>query len=151
MPNYRGMIPQIKWGPTFTNIIVIGYPLDDPLAYEDPREGSDFVQGSSGVEDAWVQGEDQILEGVLRWIPRVVATNPAATGYEDANGVRDWISDARKKNIFRWYPDIGGNPTVFYNMYLVDPMTGGIEKEADGRRRVKIKMRTSDGASVDGY
>jgi hypothetical protein len=151
MANFRGLIPQIKWGAAFANVLVIGYPLDDAVAYGEPREGSDFVQGASGVEDSWVQGEDQCLEGTIRWIPQLVTTTPAATGWDDATGFRDFLSWARAKNVFRWYPDIAGTPGTFYNMYLVDPMKGGGDLEDDRTRKFHVKMRTSDNAVVAGY
>jgi hypothetical protein len=38
-----------------------------------------------------------------------------------------------------------------YNMYLVEPMKAGVELEDDYTRRIAVKLRTADGAVVEGY
>ena len=58
--------PAIQWDTGFTKTIDIGYPLDNAQAYPEPREGSEWVQTPSGVEDSWVVGIDEILEGSSR-------------------------------------------------------------------------------------
>lgn len=143
MPVFRGKIPKIVWGVGMANTLSIGYPLDEAITYSEPRDGSSFVQGASGIEDSWIQGFDRILEGTIRWIPPDATASPLATGWNDASiGFEEWLDDARKKNIFQFHFDLL-QPGLYLNMYLVEPMNGGVEMEDDFTRRVKLKMRNS--------
>lgn len=149
MPNYRGTIPKIVWGDAYDKTCTFGYPLDEAIADAGVREGSAFVQGASGVEDAWILGDDQTLEATARWIPRDATTAPVATGWDDANGVRDMLSWARKKNVLRFYPDL--TLGTYVSCYLVEPTSGGISLEEDMTRRLRLKLRTTDGTVFAGY
>lgn len=151
MPNRRGMVPQITWGPSWANVIGFRFPFDDVITYGEPREGSEVVQGASGVEDSWMLTDDNVFEGTWRWIPQV--TTLGATGFDTATiGVRLFLSWARAKNPFRFYPNLSGEPTVFFLCYLVEPMIGGVEMEPDRiSRRIRVKFRTVDQAPFDGY
>lgn len=154
MPDYLAKRVRIVWGDALDKTLNVGYPLDDPMSYPVPRDGFDSVQGTSGVEDAWVAGEDQYLEGTARWIPRDDGNtdegNPA-TGWDGANGFAAFLSWARGKRVFRFYPDLVGAPLVYYSMYLREPMAEKPEFEDNWTRRVRLVMRTSDGAVVTGY
>jgi hypothetical protein len=116
MPNYRGVPINILWGAGFANTLTLGYPLDAAVAYSLPREGSEWVQASSGVEDAWITGHDQYLRGIVRWIPREDRLTPEgrlATGWDGPNGWRAFLEWARAKNPFRVvrdWPNLLRNP-----------------------------------------
>lgn len=154
MPNYRGVRPAILWGSGFANTLLAFGGLDMPGGYPEPRAGSEFVQAVSGVEDSWIVGTDQYLEGELRWIPRIDGTNPkgqSVTGWEGAAGVAAFLTWARAKNVFRFAPDAAALGT-YWPMYLVEPMNGPPTFEKDSMsRRLKLRMRTSDGSTPSGY
>jgi hypothetical protein len=129
--NYRSIRPRIMWGPTFQKEVVFGYPLDSAVAYREPRAGSEWVQGASGVEDAWVLGPDELLEGDVRWLPISRTASPLVTGWHggpggdgDGKGIKDWLSDARKKNVFRWHPD--GRNLLLQPALVADADVNGI-------------------------
>lgn len=154
MPTYLAKRCKIVWNDALDKTLNIGYPLDDALAYPLPREGFEAIQGSSGVEDAWVAGTDQFLEGASRWIPRDDGTTDegnSVTGWDGTFGFASFLSWARGKKVFQFHPDIVGAIGTFYTMILVEPMSDPPEIEENGTRRVRLKMRTSDGSAVVGY
>lgn len=154
MPDYLAKRCKIVWGDALDKTLDIGYPLDDPTTYPMPREGSEAAQGSSGVEDAWVAGEDQFLEGTARWIPKDNGNTDegnASTGWDGADGFASFLSWARGKKVFRFYPDIVGAAATYLTMYLVEPMGQPAEHEDNWTRRVRLVMRTSDGTAVTGF
>ena len=108
----RFNIPRITYGNG--TVIQAGLPLDNVTSYPEPREGSVFSMAPSGIEDAWYLGDDQFLEGDWRFIPTVDSLFPyPATGWD--SGVRQWLSFARQKQTFRFYPDsrnLVSNPTM---------------------------------------
>lgn len=148
MPDYRGVLPKITWGASFANTLSIGYALDNLSTWSEPREGSAWEQAPSGVEDAWLVGEDFLLEADVRWIPREDTVSPAATGWDGATGVRAFLTWARDKNELRFYPDASGGS--YHTCYLVEPMTGAPAVEIDGTRTVRLRLRQST-AAFDGY
>lgn len=139
---------RITWGASFVNTLNVGYPLDDWRSYSTYREGSEFVQSYSGVEDAWITGTDYVLEGTVRWIPANNTTTPLATGWNGVTGFQAFLEWARQKNEFRFYPDT--NAGTFYTSYLVEPLDGQHSLEPDGTRSVRIKIRNASG-SYAGY
>lgn len=144
-------VPRITWGAAFVNQLDIGWPLDNAVSYPNPREGSETAKGASGLEDAWRVGQDQYLEGDIRWIPTADATVPVvATGWDGATGFRAFLESARDKNIFRWIPD-KGTPGTFFPVYLEAPMGDPPSIEGDGTRSIHIKIRTSDDSVFTGY
>lgn len=148
MPSFRLKNPKILWGAAFVNTLSIGYPLDNVLAGETPRDGSTFDQSPSGIEDAWIVGTDFVLEGDVRWIPQVDTATPVATGWDGGTGFRAFLAWARQKNVVRFYPDAGAGTTI--DCYLAAPMEGSGESESDGTRRVRIRLRNPTTA-FDGY
>lgn len=139
-------LPKITWGTSFTNTLDMKYPLDDWRAYSEARQGSEFIQTESGIEDAWIIGEDFVLEGSIRWIPTTGSVSQS--GWDGATGWRAFLSWARAKNEFRFYPDKDSG--TYYTSYLVEPVNGSHELEMDGTRTVHIKIRNASG-SYDGY
>lgn len=136
--------PKITWGASYANTLTIAYVLDNWRAYSIAREGSEWVQAMSGVEDAWVIGEDYYLEADVRWIPSSNTISPVASGW---NGIAGWsalLTWARQKNPIRWYSDKDSGSYI--TSYLVDTETiHGIEP--DGTRNFRMKIRNS----TEGY
>lgn len=145
--SFRLTAPKIVWnGHTLT----FGYPLDNVKCGDSPREGSEQLQSPAGSEDAWTVGTDYLLEADVRWIPGTVSSAPVATGWDDATtGVRLFLQWARDKNAFTFYPDQNSGTNIA-NCYLVDPMTGTPDPEADGSRQLKLKIRNAS-TPFDGY
>jgi hypothetical protein len=135
-------IRAIQWGSSFENVLVLG-ELYAPVTDREARDGSDFVQGPSGVEAAWITGRDYTLEADLRWIPDVPggAQSPVS-GPTAWQGFLDW---ARDKNAFRFLPDV--TVPLFYvdTCYLVEPSRGfGIFENIKRTVRLKIRNATVD-------
>lgn len=145
MSTYR--IPKITFGSSYTGTLTIGYPLDNAIAYSKNREGTEYVQSPSGVEDAWVVGTDFMLTGDIRWIPTSASISPSQSGWDDVQGWRAFLEDARAKNEFRWYPDRSLAP--YHTCYLVNTDTTPT-LEPDGTRALHIEMRQSSSSFV-GY
>ncbi len=138
----RGRLWRITWGAGFANELLGAYPLDAAVAFSQPREGSEWVQGPSGVESAWIVGHDQVLSGQWRWI--------TAAQWDGATGVRAFLESARAKAVFRFYPDRIGAPSLFYTCYLANPDVTP-EQESDFTRRLTLVMRERDGNPFTGY
>ena len=145
MPAWGKQI-KIDWGVSFANSLLVLYPADDWRSYSEPRQGSEYLQVESGDEDAWIVGEDYVFEAAIRWIPTTGSANQ--TGWDGALGWRAFLSSARGKNPFRFFPDKDVN--TFILSYLVDPLNGSHDLEPDGTRSVRIKIRNPSG-SYDGY
>jgi hypothetical protein len=146
----QGEKPRITWGTSFGNTLNIGYPLDRAIAYPLPRGGSEFIQSRSGVEEAWIVGDDYYLSGSIRWIPTSTTTNPVATGWDGATGFEAFLVWARKRNIFRWIPNYAV-PGTYKTCYLVEPWGDPPSQEDDGTRTINIVMRSSDQTAFTGY
>lgn len=138
-------LSKITWSTSYANTLNISYLLDNFVTYPEPREGSAFAQAASGVEDAWIVGTDYILEFDVRWIP--AASDALGTGwYAGGAGFSDFLTWARYKNSFRFYPD--KNAGTYYDCYLVEPLNGAPTLEPDGTRRVHMKIRTQTALTI---
>lgn len=149
MPNHRITYPKILWGAALANTLNVGYWLDNVSAGPEPRAGSEQVQTPSGIEEAWTVGTDYVLQADIAWIPQTNVASPLATGWDGATGVGAFLSWAQDKNVFRFFPDATDAATHF-DCYLVAPMSGQPTPEADGSRRLTIKIRNA-AAAFDGY
>ena len=143
MPFLGLKTPQITWG---TATASFAYPVDNWATYSQPREGTQFIQTLSGVEDSWYVGDDYVFEGDFRWIP--AETSSGITGWNGASGIRALLEYARRKQSVRFYPD--STASTYYTCYLVAPLDGGHSLEADGTRSLRLVLRTPDSA-IEGY
>lgn len=107
--SYRLTPPMIRWGSVHQYAAYFGFPVDNVTSWSDPRQGSEFDQAPSGVEDSWLVGFDQVLAGELRWIPGSdTLFYPRCTGWDyNANtpGIRQFLEWAKQKNQFTWIGD----------------------------------------------
>jgi hypothetical protein len=132
MPNYRGIRPLIRWGSAWQYDVVFGEPLDRPVSWPQPGEGSAFVASPSGIEDSDVARDAHHLAGVVRRIWPDSRVLYGATGWnghqasEDGRGWRDVLSWLRKKNIGRWYPD-GRNVLLAPTMAVDTDLNGVVD------------------------
>ncbi|MGN6110834.1 MAG: hypothetical protein ACTHU0_37375 [Kofleriaceae bacterium] len=144
MSDYRMARPMITWHPGGSpTILYIGYPLDNVVAGPEPRAGFEVAQAPSGVEDAWDAGTDYVLEGDVRWIPPNDTATPLATGWDNpSSGFAAFLTYARQKNVIYFYPD-QNDLLTYIACYLVEPLGAAGEREPDGTRHVRIKLRNS--------
>lgn len=133
----------------FPSTLQLGYPLDNATAYPEPREGSEWVQASSGEEDSWLLGDEQLVEGLARWIPSADTADPVATGWDGAAGWAAFLSWARAKNVFRFFPDAA--VASYHSCTLVEPLQGPPALEEDGSRQVLLRLRDTGGVAFTGY
>jgi hypothetical protein len=138
--------PKIAWGNTFSKTLNIKYPLHNWIASSKAFEESTFVIIESGEEDAWIINTEYYLQGDVRFIPIEDTTDQ--TGWDDTDGWNDFLLWARKKNVFRFYPDKDSN--TYIESYLVQPMDGAPTLEPDGTRTIQLYIRNAT-TSYDGY
>lgn len=124
--------------------------LDQPVAWEEPREGSVWVQGASGVEDAWIQGTDYRFGGTVQWVPKVDRDAPASvSGWGLPNervgincGVAALLRAGRQKDALTFYADRTALDSYYATTCtLVDPMRGAPEVLPNGDRRFRLELR----------
>lgn len=132
-------LPQITWGSTYQNTIVIQYPADDWNTFSIAREQLDRVQTLGGSEYAYAIGQlpyQHMLRMVIRWIPQ--EDTIVATGWDGTFGWRAFLEYARRKNTIRFYPD--ADTTDYFTCYLESPMEGGPQLEPDGTKRIELTL-----------
>jgi hypothetical protein len=147
-------VSGIQWGPNQENVLSLGYPLGSVMPDREPRIGSDYLQGISGVEDAWIQGYDYVVSVEARFLPPTpslygaqapVAVQSPLAGAANVRGFLDW---AREKNTFTFYPDVVNTPAFgIPGCYLADPMNLGgmrITPRLDWAQQLKIRNPTYD-------
>jgi hypothetical protein len=134
-------LPKVTWGASFANTLNIGYPLDNAVAYPEPRKGYAIVEAPSGARDSWIPGTAQRLAGDARWIPAANTTTPLATGWDTSStGFAAFLTWARAQNPFRFFPDATSG--TYLTCYLVEPMEGEPPQENDGTRHLRIVIQT---------
>jgi len=123
--SYRLVAPYIRWGTNLANALYLPFPLDNVFSGDEPRQGSEFVQGESGFEDAWIPGTDYVLQGTARWIPQSdTLFYPRATGWDGTLGVRAALSWMKQKNLFAWHSD-GRNLVRHSGLLIAGDAIGG--------------------------
>lgn len=143
---------KITWGTSFANTLEFGYPLDQASSYPQPRQGSEFGQSPGGEEDSWVVATDELLSFVARWIPAATGTTPEGTtitGWDGATGFAAFLSWARAKNPFRFFPL--RTSASYVTCYLMEPMQGGPQLDDQGTRQLPMVIRSSSDAPFTGY
>lgn len=117
MSNYRALAPRITFGTDYTGSLTLRYPLSEVTSYGQSREDSTLAVAPSGIEDAWVTGDDEFLKGTIHHIPQT--GSDGATGWDDENGYTDFLTVARTKELIRYHPD-GRNVIVYGELNTVD-------------------------------
>lgn len=136
-----GGIPLILWGTNFENVLQFGYPIDSPVTGRKPRDGSEFGQSASGIEDAWITGYDYELSADFRWIPDDQQTDPVASPWGGQTGVQAFLDWARQKNTFRYVPDKTVPDFYVDGCYLVEPLDSHGTLESDATRNLHLLIR----------
>lgn len=127
--------------------------LDQPVVWEEPREGSAWVQGASGVEDAWIQGTDYRLSAVVGWVPPALGrSSPAVVspwGLPNERigintGVGAMLRAGRRKDALFFMPErIKGFAFYGTTCTLVEPMRGAPEVLPNGDVRFRLELRAT--------
>src|SRR5260370_14506582 len=145
-------VSSILWGTNFENVLNRGYPLQTVITDREPRSGTDYVQGISGLEDAWVTGFDYTLDVEARFLPvtpnfyGAAAVNPLKSQVSGALGVQGFLDWASAKNTFRFVPDYTVPSFYVDGCYLMDPKTRGrgISPRLDFTQKLKFRNPTMD-------
>lgn len=148
MSDNLSKLSKITWGAIFANSLIFGYPLDNPSAWNAPREGTEVLVAPA-VRDAWETGDDYHLAFDVRWIPGVDTFDPVATGWEGATGWSAFLKWARQMNPLRFYPD--KDVGTYYTCYMVEPLRGEPQSEEDGTRRLHMVLVNTAAAEFTGY
>ena len=136
-------VSAFQWGTNFENTIRIGFPLFEVVTDREERDGSEHIQGSSGIEDSWITGRDYVLDTEVRWIPDGPGTAPVQTALSGAVGWQEFLDWARDANAFRFVPDETEPNFYLDNTYLVEPRQGFGSLSADIKRNVRLKLRNA--------
>ncbi len=136
-------LPQLFWGSTLENRLDFPYPLESPVTYPLPREGSDTVEAADGsTEDGAYVGTDYALEADLRYVPDADIAAILASGSSPPNGVDALLTWARQRGLVRLVPDRAA-PLNYVDGYLIEPWSGPPAVEPlDGSQRYHVKFRT---------
>jgi hypothetical protein len=145
-------VSGILWGVNNENVVSLGYPLGSVLPDREPRRGAEWVQGATGIEDAWLTGFDHVLSLEARFLPGVpnfdgaAAPNPLQSAIQGAANVQGFLDWARAKHSFAFVPDVTAPGFVMPGCYLADPVTGGrsISPRLDWSQTLKIRNPTLD-------
>lgn len=131
-------VSALSWGSSFQNRVILASSLLDMVTDRPPRDGSEWVQAPSGVEDAWITGTDYTLQCRAAFIPDGGASPTPVSGTVAWQAFLDW---ARQKNTFRFLPDVT-NPAFYVDgCYLVDPVKGFGVLGPDIKRQLTFTIR----------
>lgn len=126
--------------------------LDNVVAWEEPREGSAWVQGASGSEDAWIQGTDFRLDATVNWIPKLDRDTPVSvSGWGLPNerigvntGVAALLRAGRNKETLSFLADRTSSIGLdVVSCVLVDPLRGAPTMQPNGDRSMTLGLRAS--------
>jgi hypothetical protein len=131
-------------------------PLAQARAWSQPGPGSEVLEIESGEEDAWVEdgpdGMDQLLDGVVQYIPAEDGIKPDGLPVSGWNGPAGWdafLRYARDGGAFDYYPD-REDDTTRWACQLVAPLSGA-PADANQLRRLTLRMRRLDGLRFPGF
>ncbi len=142
--------------------ILFGQHIDVSRAWSQPRAGSQWVLSPSGVEDAWITGDDEMLAGVVRWVPILDTANPQnRTGWDGRRedpmvnvGWANFLKFAQTAQIVVFSPDQALVATK-HNVYVELPRAADVRRpeieNADMTRKFELVLRDSDDTPFEGY
>jgi len=146
--------PAFLWGTTssggaaYGKTLTLGYPLYDVVTDREPREGSEWLQAPSGVEDAWITGRDYVMTCAVRWVPDSTSAVPSrsavAAAPAQADAWQNFLDYCRDKNPFRFCPDAALTTKYVDACYLVEPMRGFGQNLENLTRGVTLKIRNAN-------
>lgn len=134
-------VSKLLWGTGLENEVRIGYPLFDVVTDREERDGSEHIQGPSGIEDSWITGRDYTLDTEVRWIPDGPGTAPVQTALSGPVSWQEFLDWARDANAFRFVPDENVPDFFVDSVRLVEPRKGFGSLSTDIKRNVRLKLR----------
>lgn len=135
-------LPQIYWGDLYQSRVDLGYVLDNPTWWSQPREGSQRRRVASGAFETEYRGTDYYLTADLRWQPQADNTNPVQTAWDAPNGAQAafiWAHETGSP--LRLVLD-GDYPDAYVEAEVVAPWQEEPQGEGDGLyQRVRVTLR----------
>lgn len=135
-------------GSIFGTQLLLGYPLDEAIAFDRPAEGSMMAFLPSGEADAWDAGTADLLRATVRWVPREDTVTPAATGWDGATGFKAFLRHCRRANTVWLTPDTT-DLSAGWTVRLEEPYDAEPALEPDMTRTVRLLLRST--TAIDGY
>lgn len=129
--------------------LFFGYPARNARSWPQPDAGSASMRYDSGLEDAWIIRNDQLLQLEVLSIPPVDGT----TGYGTISGWDKWrqfLEQARTGTPFTFYPnkdDVGSAVSAI----LVEPKSGAPAAGWEQSRTLTLTLKRADGLRWAGY
>jgi len=134
----------LHWGTESANELVMAVPLQDVVTDRVARAGSEWVQGASGTEDAWITGWDYTLTVRQRYIPDRLSSSTSDTFFAGSRSWQEFLDWARDKQSFRFIPDRDYPDFYIPDCYLVEPLRGGGVPSSSGQDRdIEITIRNA--------
>lgn len=144
--------------------VVFGMHLVDAVAWDAPREGSEWAVTPAGTEDAWIVDDDELLEGTVRWVPFLDEDNPQnKTGWDGRRehammnvgwrSLLNYAADLDATLDVRFAPS-RANTAAFHNVFIKEPREGidrRPQQESDATKRFDLLLRDKDGTPFEGY
>ena len=124
--------------------------LDNPVAWEEPRDGSSWAQGGSGAEDAWIQGTDFRFSATVQWVPKIDRDTPASVSgwglpLERVGvncGVSSLLRAGRNKEALTFYASRMLLDSYYAtSCLLVEPLRGAPTLQPNGDRSFTLDLR----------
>lgn len=137
--------PRFVWGPTKSNTLDLDYSMSEAFATSRPKQGYETARALGGNSVAhWNYGFEYLINIVLRFI--------STEQWDGPTGFKSFIADAMRGREFDFYPDRDDDPTTSYPCVLISPSVVDDygELENDGRKRVMMQMRTTNGQHIRG-
>lgn len=137
--------PLILWGAGYLNTLRLGRPIYSAVSGREAREGSEWVETTSGVRDSWIVGRDYVMDFEARWIPDG-GDGSSVTPWSGPTGWQAFLDWARDSNTFRLVPDDAYPAAYVDSCYLADPLRGAGAIDALVRRTMTLRVQN---ATVD--
>jgi hypothetical protein len=157
---HRAQAAGIYWGAAFAKVLSFGFPMLDVKTFPMPHRDSLLLRASDGGEvDGWSYRGDRFLTFRLPAVPPTTLANPygygEATGWDTADGWRDFFAFAWKMNVLRFAPALAdyvdGDTTTYVECKLREPWDEPPSPGWNTTREVRLRLRSVEDSFFLGY
>jgi hypothetical protein len=131
------------------NLVLLDVP-QDPVAWDEPRPGSERQRGPDGGVATWVAGRDYRFKGNLPWVPPVPRSSPAVvSGYQGLSesigigcGVAAMLKAGQEAQDLTFVPD-RSDCTTLITSELVGPWDDALGGDLHADRSFLLELRNT--------